>query len=120
VSDDAPRPQPNPVEDEELPGVAGERTDLAWTRSGLAVLAASAALVRRVMHEFELQSVTAVVLAIVAGLAAIGLASLLYSRVFAVPTRDPERTVGPERLQRVAYGTAAFGALAAVIGLFPT
>jgi uncharacterized membrane protein YidH (DUF202 family) len=108
------------VDDEELTGLAGERTDLAWTRSGIAVLAASAALVRRVMHEFELETVTAVVLAIVAGLATIGVASLLYSRVFAAPTRSPERVVRPERLQRVAYGTAAFGVVAAVIGLFPS
>jgi uncharacterized membrane protein YidH (DUF202 family) len=120
VSNGASARQPL-VEDEELAGLAGERTDLAWTRSGLAVLAAGAALLRRVVHGFDLESVTAIVFAIVTALVAVAIASFVYSTVFAAPTRHPNRPAGsPARLQRVAYGTTAFGVLAMVIGLFPT
>jgi uncharacterized membrane protein YidH (DUF202 family) len=108
------------VEDEAVTGLAGERTDLAWTRSGLAIIAAVAALLRRVVDDLDLDSATSVVLAIVGAVAVAAIASIVYTLVFAGPTRHPDRPVDPVRLRRVAYGTAAFGALAVVIGLVPT
>jgi uncharacterized membrane protein YidH (DUF202 family) len=107
-------------DDEEVRGLAGERTDLAWTRSGLAILAAVAALLRRVVDDFELESTRSVVLAIVGAVALAAAAGLVYAVVFSESTRHPERVVGPARMRRVAYGTTTFGVLAVVLSLFPT
>jgi hypothetical protein len=57
-----------PYEDEDTAGLAGERTDLAWSRSGLAALTAVAALVKRMVDVDELQATAFVLLAIAGGL----------------------------------------------------
>jgi uncharacterized membrane protein YidH (DUF202 family) len=111
--------RPAVVEDEELAGLAGERTDLAWTRSGLAVVGAVAALVKRAVDDLDLTSASSIVAALLVALAVAWGASVVYGAVFARPTRDPRRPVDDQRARRVAYGTALVGGGALVIALLP-
>jgi uncharacterized membrane protein YidH (DUF202 family) len=107
------------VEDEELPGLAGERTDLAWTRIGLSVLAAVGAILKRVVHGFDLKSASAIALALVVGSVGALSATLVFSETSAEVARPGQSSVSPRRLRRVAYGTAAFAVAATALALFP-
>ena len=105
------------LEEEELPGLAGERTDLAWTRSGLAVLATVAVALKRAVDGLDLESASAIVLALLVALCVVWSASLVYAQVFAETTRHPARVIAARRMPRVAYGTTVFGVAAAVLAV---
>ena len=107
------------LEDEELPGLAGERTDLAWTRIGLSVLAAVGAILKRVVHGFNVESATALTIALVIATAGALTAMFVYSETAAEIAQPRQNLVDGQRLRRVAYGTALFAVAAAVLALFP-
>lgn len=106
-------------EDEETPGLAGERTGLAWSRSGLAVVACVAAVGKRLLDQFDHVRGSALVFALLAGAGVAWAAALLHARVVAAGTLAGARHADPARLRAVAYGTAALGAGAAVLAWFP-
>ena len=102
-------------EDEEVPGLAGERTDMAWSRSGLSVLACFAAMARKFLPHLREVSATAwVVSAFVVG-ASGWIVGLFWAR-FATATTLAGRVVAHDHTLRiVAYGTALLGAVAITI-----
>lgn len=104
-----------PLDDEEVPGLAGERTDLAWSRSGLAVVTCAAAIVKRIVAGDE--SVSARVF-VACALAAGGLAwfaALWHARVVA-HSAISGRSLADGRVLRVtAFGTAGLAAAALVL-----
>lgn len=107
----------NDADDEEVPGLAGERTDLAWSRSGLAVLACLAAIARKFVPSLNDLSATAwVVSALVVGTAG-WLIGLFWARLAAATTMSGRVVANPTTLRMVAYGTAILGAVGVVVAL---
>jgi uncharacterized membrane protein YidH (DUF202 family) len=105
------------VEEEELEGLAGVRTDLAWGRSGLAGVAAIAALLKRTIDGFDIEEVSEVVLVLLMGIAVVWSASVVYASVFSDATRHPRRPVDETRVRRIAYGTTLFAVAAGALAL---
>ncbi|GIU88177.1 MAG: hypothetical protein KatS3mg009_2692 [Acidimicrobiia bacterium] len=106
-------------EDEDTPGLAGERTDLAWSRSALAVLAAVGAIVKRLIDTTTgPRGESVVVVLLVGGLVAWALA-VAHARTVAATTITGRALADPGRLRWVARGTAALAAVALVLALLP-
>ena len=106
-------------EDEETPGFAGERTDLAWSRSGLAVLAAVGALAKRVLDtRHDVKASFVVGLCLVAGGIAWGLA-VAHARVLARTSMEGRIHADAQKLRFVAIGTTALAIGALVLALLP-
>ena len=94
---------------------AGERTDLAWNRSGLAMLACGAIVLRGLSRPPFIPARTAAgVLILVLGLVVWLLGVGQNHRRSAAP----RHVARPADLLPVTLGTAAVGAAAFVIGLF--
>lgn len=106
-------------DDEDTPGLAGERTDLAWSRSALAVLAVVAAVVKRLIDTTTgLRGESVVVVVLAGGLAAWALA-VAHARAVAATTMAGRALADPGRLRAVAWGTAALAAGALALALLP-
>jgi hypothetical protein len=114
---DAPEPV---AEDEELPGLSGERTDLAWSRSGLAVVVCLAAIAKRALPEFSTLDARAIVVVsqVVGGVA--WAFALLWARTVAGTTLKGRQIGDAEKLHWIAIGTATIGAVAIVVAFLPT
>ena len=106
-------------DDQEITGLAGERTDLAWSRSGLAVLACLAGFVKRILPEFSTLDARAIVLVALAVGAIAWAFGLLWAREVAATTLMGRRIADPRTMRVVAVGTAALGAAAFVVALIP-
>ena len=105
-------------DDEAVPGLAGERTDLAWNRSALALGVTSAAVVRRVW--LGLDSVTGRV--VVYGILAAAAFTWLGARVAAAVTARSlagRPVAAPVVLRRVTYGTLTLALVALVLAIVP-
>jgi hypothetical protein len=107
------------TDDEQVPGVAGERTDLAWSRSGLAVLACLAALAKRLLSNFDHVTGSAIIAAALVVAAIAWSFALLWARTVATTTLAGRTLSDARTLRMVAYGTAAIGVAAIVIALVP-
>lgn len=93
------------------PGLAGERTRLAWGRSGLSLLACGAVLLGRVAPlTVEGHRPLAGMVAVAMGVAVLAV-SVIYRRRQTGPTTDPAT------MRLVAYTTASLAAVAIVVGL---
>jgi uncharacterized membrane protein YidH (DUF202 family) len=115
---DAPREpdeDPDPYTSES--GLPEERTELAWTRSGLALLACFALLARHVWEGEEGLAAAATVLLLALG--ALGWAgAIIHARAV---RRHPE-AMGPAsatKLRNAAFGTAALAVAGTVFAFFP-
>jgi uncharacterized membrane protein YidH (DUF202 family) len=107
-------------EDEQTPGLAGQRTDLAWSRSGLAVVTCLAAIAKKLLPELSTISASALVVILLAigGLAWI--VALLWARAIAAQTLAGRQTADHRTLRAVAYGTTALAVASIVIALVPS
>jgi len=107
-------------DDQEVAGLSGERTDLAWSRSGLGVLACLAAIVKRILPQLSTLDARAIVMValVIGGVAwAFG---LFWARMVAATTLAGRRVADTRTLRIVSIGTAALGVAATVIALIPT
>ena len=117
--DPAPACNAGASDDTEVAGLAGERTDMAWSRSGLAVLSCLAAIAKRALGNLNEVSGRAVILAaLLVGIVgwAIGLA---WARLVARGTMEGRTVANPRTLAMTAYGTAALGAAALALAVIP-
>lgn len=97
----------------EPPGLAEERTDLAWTRSGIALLGAFAILVRRVWSGGP-SAVDLAALALL-GVAGFGWAVGILGWRLAHHRRDEARPRRPGELLAVSIGTVALAGAGLVV-----
>lgn len=107
------------ADDPEVPGLAGERTDLAWSRSALALGVAGAAVLRRVWESVDTDNARAVVLALLGVGAATWLAALAWAHGAARTTMEGRRVASAVVLRRVTLGTLMFCAAALVLAIIP-
>ena len=106
-------PDHEPVDE----GLASERTDLAWNRTGLAVVVCLAVILRR-LWPLEGADKVAALGCISAG--AVAWAAVLWmGRAVSVrPGSDP-RLMSPHRAAAITVGTLALALAAFALGLFP-
>jgi uncharacterized membrane protein YidH (DUF202 family) len=106
-------------DDQDVAGLAGERTDLAWSRSGLAVLTCLAAIAKRILPQLSEVDGRAI---LVAGLLIGGAAwmfALLWARFVAATSLTGRRIADPRTMRAVAVGTVFLGVVAIAIALLP-
>jgi uncharacterized membrane protein YidH (DUF202 family) len=97
--------------------LAGERTDLAWTRSGIAFAVCVAIVLRRVWPLDESGDLLAVGLVGVGTVAwAVG---LLVARRVARTTHDGREVMDARTLRTITAGTFVLALGAFVLGMFP-
>ncbi len=105
---------PEALDDE---GLFEERTQLAWSRSGIALLVCTSVLLRRVWPLDRTDHVLAVLLVGVGVIAWVG--GWLAAR-HAGATRAPEApTLDPATLRALSIGTFVLAVAGFVLGLFP-
>jgi uncharacterized membrane protein YidH (DUF202 family) len=106
---------------EREPGLAAERTELAWDRSALSLFACGAAIVRGVPNVTGGPARVEVGLAVLALGGTIWAVGLPYARTRAQATRRGQRTVIRRReLLPMAVGTMVVGIAGALIATFLT
>lgn len=93
--------------DEEAVGLAAERTDIAWSRSALALVTCAAAVLRSVP---DMQRATAVGLVLVVLVMLVGV-GLMMRRRLATHERDPGIVRARLRLRNLAFMTSFTGVL---------
>ncbi len=106
-------------DDQDVAGLAGARTDLAWSRSGLAVLTCLAAIAKRILPDLGSLDGRAI---LAAGLVIGGIAwmfSMLWSRSIAAKTLAGHSVANPRTLLMVAVGTSLLGVVAIGIAFIP-
>jgi uncharacterized membrane protein YidH (DUF202 family) len=100
-------------------GLSVERTNLAWSRTGLAVFACVAAIARRTLPDLssfaERPAVPAAALIAVLCLAA----GWLWVRVFRTGHPDRDTIATERRLRATAFGTTVLGVVATLVALLP-
>ncbi len=106
-------------DDTEIPGLAGERTDMAWSRSGLAVLSCLAAIAKKALGKFDAVSGSLVIVAALA----VGIGGwsvgLVWARFIARDTLEGRAVANPRTLAITAYATTALGIAAIVLAVLP-
>jgi uncharacterized membrane protein YidH (DUF202 family) len=106
-------------DDQDVSGLAGERTDLAWSRSGLAFAVCIAAMAKHLAPDLETLDAPAIVtLGLLVGGIAWGL-SLFWARAVAGRTLAGRPIASDRKLRLIAVGTAAIGCTALVVAMLP-
>jgi uncharacterized membrane protein YidH (DUF202 family) len=105
-------------DDVDVPGMAGERTDLAWSRSGLALTVAAAAVLRRLWVQTDGPTGRVIVFSLLGAGALCWCTALWWARVAARPTLEG-RSVARRDLRRVTFGTVVFAVAALVLIALP-
>ena len=98
-------------------GLAAERTDLAWNRSGLALVVCVAVLLRRLWPLAGADEVVA--LAVIAAGTFLWAVALWLGRAVSGGVRAPQGVLGPGALALMSVGTVLLALAAFVLGLFP-
>ncbi len=107
--------RPDVVDDEELPGLAGERTDLAWSRSGLAVVTCAGAILKRILTNFDSVTARIAVFALLLSGGAAWMAAMGHAQAVARTTIEGRAVANPRVLATTAYGTTALAVAALVL-----
>jgi uncharacterized membrane protein YidH (DUF202 family) len=108
---------PAPLDDEETAGLAGERTDMAWNRTGLALGVAVASVLRLLLDDLDDLTARAWVFVLI-GAGAMSIAvSMFHARSIAGATMSGERVADPRRLRALSDGTALFAVASLVLAL---
>jgi uncharacterized membrane protein YidH (DUF202 family) len=105
--------EPDPVDH----GLTNERTDLAWNRSGLAVVACVAVLLRRIWPLRGTDQIVALAF-ISTGAMAWGLA-LTVGRALGSRNKVPPAGLSPNRAAVITAGTLALAVAALALALVP-
>ena len=115
----APQEPPDAAPDDvDVPGLAGERTDLAWTRTALAAGVAATAMIRRSWAVVDTATGRVAVFSI-CGLGALAWTATLWS-AYLLRTSLEGRTIADKRhLRALSVGTTAFSVVALILAVVP-
>jgi uncharacterized membrane protein YidH (DUF202 family) len=108
------------ADDIDVPGLARERTDLAWSRSALALAVGAAAILKRTWVEVDGRAAVAVYLLISVGAGAVLVALAWTGGVTRASIEGESRAVAStrrRRLARMSYGTMLFALGALILAL---
>jgi hypothetical protein len=105
--------EPEPVDD----GLTRERTDLAWNRSGLAVAACLAVLLRRIWPLRGTNQIVA--LACISAGAFSWAMAMSLGRMLGSRTNEARLRLSPHRAAVITVGTVALAVAAAVLAFYP-
>ena len=108
----------DPGEDYEVGGGELARTDLAWSRSGLALAVSAAAILKVVFNIADHRAPVVIFIVLAAGAIAWAL-SVAQARFVARPTLSGHLHADQRKLRFVSYVTCAFAFSALVIALLP-
>lgn len=98
-------------------GLAGERTDLAWTRSGVAAIVCVGVLLRRLWPLDRADHALALALVAVGSIA--WASGLIVARRVAETTHQGRDVIGRGTLHLISTGTFVLALGAFVLGCFP-
>ena len=113
-------PEPEPREDEEAMGSSEvERTDLAWSRSGLALAVAAAAILKVVVHVTDYRD-SVIVFAVLFAAAAAWAFAFAHGRVVAVDSLEGRLLRDKRKLRTVAFVTILFAIGSLVVAIMPS
>jgi len=118
---DSGRPQADdPGDDYEALGAGGEivRTDLAWSRSGLALAVSAAAILKVIVDIGDYRAPIVILIVLVAGAIAWALA-IMHSRFVSTPALEGRLLADQRRLRFVSWVTCAFALSALVVACLP-
>jgi uncharacterized membrane protein YidH (DUF202 family) len=108
-----------PLDDPDLPGLAGERTDLAWSRSALALVVAGAALLRRIWEDVDVANAQALVFSVLGVGAVSWVTALVWAHGAARSTMEGRRIADAAALRRMTAGTLLFCVAALILAVLP-
>jgi hypothetical protein len=111
-------PAGDPGEDYEVGGGEIARTDLAWSRSGLALAVSAAAILKVVIGIGDYRAPVVIFIVLAAGAIAWAL-SMAEARFVSQPTLSGHLHADQRKLRFVAYVTCVFAVSALVIALLP-
>ena len=106
-------------DDEAVPGLAGQRTDLAWNRNALSLAVAAAAILRRVYADVDDLSAQVIVFSLLAGAALVWLGAVTWASAVSRHGIEGRRVADPRQLRRVTIGTLLLALSALVLSLMP-
>jgi uncharacterized membrane protein YidH (DUF202 family) len=98
-------------------GLAAERTDLAWNRSGLALVVCVAVLVRRLWPLDRTDQVVA--LAVISAGTLLWAVALWWGRAVSGELRTPRGVLGAGAVAMISAGTLLLAGAGLVLGFFP-
>ena len=101
-----------------MPGLAGERTDLAWSRSALSLGVAAAAVLRRVWLGLDSVNGRVIVYGILAAAAFMWVGGMMAAALTAA-SLEGRPVARPHVLRRVTVGTLSLALAALILALVP-
>jgi uncharacterized membrane protein YidH (DUF202 family) len=113
------RDKPATPDDVEVRGLAGERTDLAWSRSALALSVAAAAIVRRILTNLRDPTGPVIVLCLLCAGLVTWCAALWWSRLAARTTMEGRPVATRRNLLSVTVATVLFAVAALILSAIP-
>jgi uncharacterized membrane protein YidH (DUF202 family) len=108
-----------PPEDTDVPGLAAERTDLAWSRTTLAMAVIAAAVLRRIWSQFETVTARVVLLSVLAAVGVGWLVGIWWSVTVGHATLEGRPVATPKVLRRLTDATVILSVMALVLSLVP-
>jgi hypothetical protein len=108
-----------PTDDAEVPGLAAERTDLAWGRTSLAMAVVAAALLRRIWTQFETLTARVALFGLLAASAVAWLVGIWWSVTVGRAGLEGRPVATPRVLRRLTVATVGVALVAFVLSIVP-
>jgi uncharacterized membrane protein YidH (DUF202 family) len=107
------------ADDELTPGLAGERTELAWSRTALSMAVVAAAVLQRVWEGLGTVTARVAVLGILAASAIAWLGALWWAQTAGRASLEGRAVADPRVLRRVTVATVLVAATALLLAVVP-
>ncbi|MEO8698370.1 MAG: DUF202 domain-containing protein [Acidimicrobiales bacterium] len=108
-----------PPDDIEVPGLAGQRTDLAWSRTALAASVAGAVILRRLWEHVNPNNGRLIVSTLLGVGGIVWVTALTWAHATARTTLEGRRIADKTALRRVTIATTIFCLAALILAILP-